>query len=111
MHRSEAEYEKDAREKAENVRARQIVENILLSEYAPPSVVIDDKGDILYVHGRTGKYLEPAPGEARMNILDMARRGIKHEIPSGHPQAPPAKTGRVKKPAGADQRRRSEQSI
>ena len=45
--------------------------------------MIDRKGEILYVHGKTGKYLEPAPGEARMNILDMVRRGLETAVPAG----------------------------
>ena len=27
-----------------------------------------------------GKYLEPAPGKARLNLFDMAREGIKFEL-------------------------------
>ncbi|MBS1214422.1 MAG: Chemotaxis protein methyltransferase CheR, partial [Proteobacteria bacterium] len=40
-------------------------------------VLISERGDILYLHGRTGLYLEPAPGEAGMNILKMAREGLR----------------------------------
>jgi two-component system CheB/CheR fusion protein len=43
-------------------------------------VIINEKGDVLYIHGRTGKYLEPAPGEARMNIVEMAREGLRLEL-------------------------------
>jgi two-component system, chemotaxis family, CheB/CheR fusion protein len=59
---------------------RRVAEGFLIRKYAPPSVLIDEKGDIQYVHGRTGKYLEPAPGEARFNILDMAREGLRGEL-------------------------------
>lgn len=45
----------------------------LLQSYAPASVVTDLKGNILYVHGETGRFLRPAPGEASLNIVDMAR--------------------------------------
>ena len=34
-------------------------------------------GEILYIHGRLGNYLEPSPGKAHMNIIEMAREGIK----------------------------------
>ena len=61
---------------------RQLAEKALLDNYAPPSAIINAKGDILYIHGRTGKYLEPAPGEAQLNIYDMAREGLKLELPS-----------------------------
>ena len=55
----------------------------LLDTFAPPSVIVNEKGEILYVHGQTGKYLEPAPGQASLNVLDMAREGIKYELRSG----------------------------
>jgi two-component system CheB/CheR fusion protein len=59
---------------------RELAEGFLIKSYAPPSVLINEKGDIQYVHGRTGKYLEPAPGEAKFNILDMAREGLRGEL-------------------------------
>ena len=64
-----------------DVRLSKMAEKALLSHYAPPCVIINEKGDILYIYGRTGKYLEPFPGEARMNIYDMARKGLKSELP------------------------------
>ena len=59
---------------------RQLAEGFLTRKYAPPGVLINEKGDIQYVHGRTGKYLEPASGEARLNILEMAREGLRGEL-------------------------------
>ncbi len=58
----------------ENMQA--IVDQLLLQNYAPASVMINNKGDILYISGRTGKYLEPAAGKANMNIYSMAREGL-----------------------------------
>ncbi|WBA43415.1 CheR family methyltransferase [Hymenobacter canadensis] len=57
-----------------------LVQRAMLGAFAPPSVVVNTKGDILFVHGRTGKYLEPAPGLSGMNILDMARDELRFEI-------------------------------
>ena len=48
----------------------------LLQIYAPPSVLVDDEGTILYFHGRTGRYLEPTPGKARLQIQSMVRKGL-----------------------------------
>ena len=62
------------------VSIRRLAEGFLVKKYAPPSVLINEQGDIQYVHGRTGKYLEPAPGEARFNILDMAREGLRGDL-------------------------------
>jgi two-component system, chemotaxis family, CheB/CheR fusion protein len=55
---------------------------ILLERFAPPSVLVNESGDILYIQGRTGKYLEPASGEAAMNIFTMAREGLRLELGS-----------------------------
>ncbi|TFZ64047.1 PAS domain-containing protein [Hymenobacter sp. UV11] len=57
-----------------------LVQKNLLQAYAPPAVVIDPKGEILFVNGRTGKYLEPAPGLSGMNLFEMARAELNFEI-------------------------------
>ncbi|SLM48132.1 CheB methylesterase:MCP methyltransferase, CheR-type [Nitrospira japonica] len=53
---------------------------LLLERFAPPAVLVNESGDILYVHGRTGKFLEPASGEANMNVFAMAREGLRLEL-------------------------------
>jgi two-component system CheB/CheR fusion protein len=53
---------------------------MLLQTYAPASVLTDTKGDILYVHGDTGKYLRPAPGHPSLNAVEMAREGLPLEL-------------------------------
>lgn len=62
------------------VPLRELTERALLQQYAPPGAVVNERGDIFYLHGRTGKYLEPAPGEAGMNILKMAREGLRPDL-------------------------------
>jgi two-component system CheB/CheR fusion protein len=59
---------------------RELTERALLQQYAPPTALVNEHGDIFYLHGRTGKYLEPAPGEAGMNILTMARAGLRLDL-------------------------------
>ena len=56
------------------------VEQRLLHQYSPAAVVVNAEGDILYVHGRTGKYLETAVGKANLNIHAMAREGLRNEL-------------------------------
>ena len=53
---------------------------MILREYTPAGALITEQGDILYLHGRTGDYLEPAQGEPAMNILKMAREGLRQEL-------------------------------
>jgi two-component system CheB/CheR fusion protein len=48
--------------------------------YAPPAVIITEDGDIVYFHGRTGKYLEPLSGKANLNIFAMAREGLRYAL-------------------------------
>ena len=57
-----------------------LVQKELLRSYTPPAVVINTKGEILYVNGRTGKYLEPAPGLSGMNLFEMAREKLTYEV-------------------------------
>jgi two-component system CheB/CheR fusion protein len=60
---------------------RERTEQALLRQVAPSAALVDARGDILYLHGRTGMYLEPAPGEVGTpNILKMAREGLRCEL-------------------------------
>lgn len=56
------------------------IERLLLGRFAPASVVVNHRGDILYIHGRTGMYLEPSQGEPRNNVLEMARDALQVEL-------------------------------
>ncbi len=58
-----------------------LTDQILLQRYAPPSVLVNDKGDIIYITGRTGKYLEPLAGKANLNIHAMSREGLRDILP------------------------------
>ncbi|RAK66844.1 chemotaxis protein CheB [Hymenobacter edaphi] len=57
-----------------------LIQKMLLRTFAPPAVVINSKGEILFVNGRTGRYLEPAPGLGTMNVFDMAREEMGFEL-------------------------------
>ncbi len=58
-----------------------LADQFLLQSFAPPSVLTNDKGDIIYITGRTGKYLEPVAGKANWNIYAMARNGLRELLP------------------------------
>ena len=64
------------------VNLQSLVDQMLLQNFSPPSVLVNDKGDILYISGRTGKYLEPAAGKANWSIFSMAREGLRFELGS-----------------------------
>jgi len=63
----------------ENIQT--LTDQLLLQQFSPASVLMTDKGDILYITGSTGKFLEPAAGKANMNIFAMAREGLRNELP------------------------------
>ncbi len=56
-------------------------DQILLQRFAPASVLVNDKGDIVYITGKTGKYLEPSAGKANWNVYAMARDGLREALP------------------------------
>jgi two-component system, chemotaxis family, CheB/CheR fusion protein len=62
---------------------QKFADQLILQQFAPASVLINRDGDILYITGRTGKYLEPAAGKANMNIYAMAREGLRNELLRG----------------------------
>src|SRR5690554_697250 len=57
-----------------------LADQLLLQQFSPPGVLVNENGDILYVSGRTGKYLEPAVGKANMNIFSMLRPGFENDF-------------------------------
>lgn len=60
---------------------------LLLQHYSPAAVLTNDKGDIVYVSGKTGKYLEPAAGKANLNVFAMAREGLSGALSAAFAQA------------------------
>jgi len=60
---------------------REITEQGVLQHEGLAGALVNKQGDVLYLHGRTGAYLEPTPGESGVNnILKMAREGLKREL-------------------------------
>jgi two-component system, chemotaxis family, CheB/CheR fusion protein len=67
-------------QKESDASVTETAQAIILQTIAPPVVLINDKGDILYLTRRTGKYLEPPVGKANLNIYAMAREGLRLEL-------------------------------
>lgn len=59
-----------------------LTREMVLDHFAPTAVLIDAGGEILYVQGRTGKYLETPGGSPTLNIVDIAREGLRVELSS-----------------------------
>ncbi len=60
---------------------REMTEQALLRHLAPTAALVNAQGNIVYLQGRTGMYLELSPGEADVNnVLKMARKGLRMEL-------------------------------
>ena len=59
-----------------------ITQTAILDQFAPTAILINPKGDILHVQGRTGKYLEAPSGAPTHNILNLAREGLRIALSS-----------------------------
>jgi len=69
------------REMNDNIIDLQLqADQVLLQSYSPAAVLVNTNGDILYINGRTGKYLEPAAGKANWNVHVMVRKELQHHL-------------------------------
>jgi two-component system, chemotaxis family, CheB/CheR fusion protein len=56
-------------------------ERALMHHLVPPSIIMHERGDIVHIHGRTGLFLEPAPGaQSSSNVYNMAREGLQLDL-------------------------------
>ncbi|WP_440949786.1 chemotaxis protein CheB [Methanosphaerula subterraneus] len=62
------------------INLQSLADQVILQQYAPAAVLTSNTGDILYINGRTGRFLEPAAGKANWNIFAMARDGLHAEL-------------------------------
>ncbi len=72
--------DQQSRAQRTSVSLQSLADELLLQRFSPASVLANDKGDILYIRGRTGRYLEPAAGKANWNIYAMAREGLRNVL-------------------------------
>lgn len=72
---------KKAPTKGSGASLRELTEGALLEQLVCAAALVTREGDILYIHGRTGMYLEPASGEVGVNnIVTMAREGLRRDL-------------------------------
>jgi len=84
---TKAETNMDTTPEAATANLQSLADQILLQQFSPAAVLVNGAGDVLYISGRTGKYLEPAAGKANWNIHAMAREGLRHELAIALPKA------------------------
>ena len=64
-----------------------LANHLILKQFAPAATLVNGQGDILYVSGHTGKYLEPDAGKADWNLFAMARAGLRYELAAAFHEA------------------------
>jgi two-component system CheB/CheR fusion protein len=57
-------------------------DDLLLTKYAPPGVIVNEAMDIVQFRGATGNWLESSSGKPSLNVLKMAREGLAFELRS-----------------------------
>jgi two-component system CheB/CheR fusion protein len=57
-------------------------DRLLLGDYAPPGVLVNENFDILQFRGETTSFLAQPPGEPTVNLLKLAREGLFLELRS-----------------------------
>jgi two-component system, chemotaxis family, CheB/CheR fusion protein len=56
------------------------VNRLILDRYGPPGVLVDSEFHIIRTRGRTGRYLELASGEAKLDLVKMVREGLLYGL-------------------------------
>jgi two-component system CheB/CheR fusion protein len=70
---------------ADNIQL--LADTLILQHCSAPTVLATVQGDVVYISGKTGKYLEPAAGKANWNIFAMVREGLRYELGSAFSKA------------------------
>ncbi len=63
-------------------RTADLVEEALARLFVPVAAVVNDRGEVFYLHGDTGKVLQPTRGRPRNSLLAMAREGLEPALGS-----------------------------
>ncbi|HLH29939.1 MAG TPA: CheR family methyltransferase, partial [Terriglobia bacterium] len=64
----------------QRVDLQKIADQILLNRFAPPSVVVNEKLEVIQFIGQTGRFLDPTPGDATLNLLKLVKGGLQLEL-------------------------------
>ncbi|PYS40331.1 MAG: chemotaxis protein CheR [Acidobacteria bacterium] len=77
---AEEEQPQPKHEAVQRVDLQKLAHQTLLHRYAPPSVVVNDDLNIVQFIGQTGRFLDPTPGDASLNVLKMVKAGLQIEL-------------------------------
>ena len=63
------------------------LEAVLMEQLAPPAMVVNDQGDVVFVSGRSGKYIEPQTGILTLNAVNLVLKPLRPNLRTALHQA------------------------
>ena len=57
-----------------------LIQQSLLERFAPAAAIIDRRRQLLYSHGPVDRYLAVAPGEGSLDLIELAREGLRTRL-------------------------------
>ncbi|MGE0493091.1 MAG: chemotaxis protein CheB [Vulcanimicrobiota bacterium] len=69
------------------------VQAALLERHCPTGVVVDHRGEVVYIHGPSGRFLDPPRGEATLNLMALAKKELRVSLMTSVAQV--AQTGKA----------------
>jgi two-component system, chemotaxis family, CheB/CheR fusion protein len=76
----EADHPRSQQEVSQRPDLHKTADQILLNRFVPASVVVNDKLEIVQFIGQTGRFLDPVPGDATLNLLKLVKAGLQLEL-------------------------------
>lgn len=55
-------------------------DNLLLSRFSPPGVIVNDQLDVVEFRGSTSSWLQPGPGKPSLNIMRLIKDSLAFEL-------------------------------
>ncbi|WP_395076248.1 chemotaxis protein CheB [Flavobacterium sp.] len=94
----DADNELNTNNKTKNMQTdfQKTADDIILNNYTPSGVVVNEAMDIVHFRGKTNNYLEQLSGKPTHNLLQMAKTGLAFELRNILYKAKKAKTPVVK---------------
>ena len=74
----------------------------LAERFGPPTVLVDERGLVQQIHGRVSAYLELPAGRVNVNVVDMARHGLRAPLAAALREASEADGGAAERNASVD---------
>ena len=95
---SRAEESTSAEVGGELKNVQKFVDRMLLAEYSPPGVIVDDALHVIQVRGDTGSYLQLPPGDPTTDLTRLVKPGLLAPLKAAirkarHAKAPVVETG------------------